>query len=95
MIDLKTIPLFKDCISIEDINVESRCKNKYKVKTKDNTYFVKIEEAHYAEKDINNAKWIYQRCLEEGVSVLPLVDILSFGDETLWIYPFFEGKTIL
>lgn len=95
MIDLKTIPLFKDCISIEDINVESRCKNKYKVKTRENTYFVKIEDAHYAEKDINNAKWIYQRCLEEGVSVLPLVDVLSFGDETLWIYPFFEGETIL
>ena len=92
---LKTISIFQDYIAIEEINVESRCKNKYKVVTKDNTYFVKIEGAHYPEKDIINAKWIYQRCLEKGVSILPLVDIISFGDETVWIHPFFEGKTIL
>ncbi|MDE6141673.1 MAG: hypothetical protein K2G03_03625, partial [Bacilli bacterium] len=92
---LKTISLFKDYISIDEINVESRCKNKYKVKTKENTYFVKIEEAKYTERDIINAKWLYQRCLDEGVSVLPLVDVISFGDETLWIYPFIEGKNIL
>ena len=52
---LKTISLFNDYISIDEINVESRCKNKYKVKTKENTYFVKIEEAKYTERDITNA----------------------------------------
>lgn len=92
---LKTIPLFQDYITIEEISVESRCQNKYKVVTKDKTYFVKIEDAHYSEKDIKNTKWLYQRCLEEGISVLPLIDVISFGDETLWIYPFFEGETIL
>lgn len=95
MINLKSLDLFKDSISIEEISYDSRCKNKYKIVSEDFTYFVKIEEDYYSLDDIKNTKWLYQRCLEENINVLPLVDIISCGEETIWIYPFFTGKEIL
>lgn len=60
MTNLRDIAIFSNAITIEEINIESRCKNKFKVVTDDQTFFVKIEDNIYSEKDIEKVKWLYQ-----------------------------------
>lgn len=95
MANLKDISIFSNAITIEEINIESRCKNKFKVVTSDQSFFVKIEDNIYSEKDIEKVKWLYQTYQEESIPVIPLVDIFTIGNETIWIFPFFNGQTLL
>lgn len=94
MTNLRDIAILNNAITIEEINIESRCKNKFKVVTDDQTFFVKIEDNVYSEKDIEKVKWLYQTYKEEGIPTIPLIDIFTINNETIWIFPFFEGKTL-
>lgn len=81
-------------LKLKKINIESRCKNKFKVVTNNQTFFVKIEDRVYSEKDIEKVKWLYQTYQEVGIPTIPLIDIFIINDETIWIFPFFKGKTL-
>lgn len=95
MTNLRDIAIFSNAITIEEINIESRCKNKFKVVTDNQAFFVKIEDNAYSEKDIEKVKWLYQTYKEEGIPTIPLIDIFAVNNETIWIFPFFEGKTLI
>lgn len=95
MINLRDIPMFKDAKTIERINIESRCKEKFKVFTENQSFFVKVEDSAYSDKDIEKVKWLYRTYEEEDIPTVPLIDVFTVGEETIWVFPFFEGQTLL
>ncbi len=95
MVNLKKIPIFGEEARIEELDIKSRCKNKYKVVNGKQSFFVKIEDNIYSEKDIKKVKWLYQTYQELEIPTIPLIDIFTINDETIWVFPFFEGQTLL
>jgi len=95
MTDLKVLPIFGKDAKIEELNINSRCKNKYKVVNGEQSFFVKIEDNVYSEKDIKKVKWLYQTYQELRIPTIPLMDIFTINGETIWVFPFFGGQTLL
>ena len=87
--------MFKDAKTIERINIESRCKEKFKVVTENQSFFVKVEDSAYSDKDIEKVKRLYRTYEEEDIPTVPLIDVFTVGEETIWVFPFFEGQTLL
>lgn len=94
MINFEEITIFKNILEIQLIEKGSTDRSKYKIVTEDATYFVKLENKVYSEREINKVKWLYNTYQELGISVVPLIDLIIVREFSVWIFPFFEGESL-
>lgn len=90
--DIKEIHYFKDVISVEQIKRGYKKRKKYKITTKNGqNYFIKTHHRRLNKKEIIKGKILYETYQSLKLPVVPLLDIVTYKNKTMFIYPFFEG----
>ena len=94
MLNIREINLFRDATYIEEIEEGYPKRKKYKVITPKCEYFIKIHDYKMSHQEIKKEKWLYQTYENLKIPIVPLLDIISKGDNTIFVYPFFKGETL-
>jgi len=94
MNNIEKLKLFDNIISIEEVKKGYKKRLKYIVKTVDKNYFIKILPYEMSSNEIEKTKYIYKIYKQKNIPLIPLLDIILQKDETILIYPYFEGKDL-
>lgn len=92
--DIEQLHYFKDIISIEQIEKGFDKRKKYKIITKNKSYFLKTHHCKLSQKEIRQGKILYEIYQKLNIPVVSLFDLIEYKNETIFIYPFFEGKDL-
>lgn len=92
--DIKEIHYFKDIISIEEIKRGYHERRKYKIVTKNETYFIKTHHCKLIKKEIVQGEILYETYQKLNIPIVPLLDLIEYKNETIFVYPYFEGITL-
>lgn len=94
MLNIREINLFRDATYIEEIEEGYPKRKKYKVTTPKCEYFIKIHDYKMSNQEIQKEKWLYQAYENSKIPIVPLLDVIRKDNNTIFIYPFFKGKTL-
>lgn len=92
--DIKQIHYFKDIVSIEQIKKGYHKRKKYKIITENRSYFLKIHHSKLKSEEIMQGKKLYEIYQKLNIPNVPLLDLIEYKNETIFIYPFFEGSNL-
>lgn len=84
----------KDIVSIEEIKQGYNGRKKYKVTTINKTYFIKVHHYKLNQKEIMQEKILYETYKKLDIPIVPLLDLIEYKNETIFVYPYFEGITL-
>lgn len=87
--------LFDNIIDIVNIEKGYKLRYKFKVQTKEKTYFVKIHNCYLNEENIKNHKILYEYYEKCNIPIIPLVDIKNIQNRTFFIYEFKFYKSLI
>lgn len=92
--DIKQIHYFKDIISIEQIKKGYHKRKKYKIITENGSYFLKTHHSKLKSEEIMQGKKLYEIYQKLNIPTVPLLNLIEYKNETIFIYPFFEGTNL-
>ena len=92
--DIKKIHYFKDIVSIEQIKKGYYERKKYKVIGQNENYFIKTHHRKLIQQEIVQEKKLYEIYQKLNIPIVPLLDLIEYKNETIFVYPYFDGITL-
>lgn len=94
MNEFEKIDIFCNILSVQEVFEGYEKRKKYIITTSEKKYFVKILPHSISEEEINKVKWIHFVYEENGIPLIPLVDVIVQGNQTILIYDYFDGQNL-
>jgi len=92
--DIRESNYFKDILSIEEVKKGCYERKKYKIITRKGNYFIKIHHCKLNQQEITQEKALNEIYQKLNIPIVPLLDLIEYKNETIFIYPYFEGTTL-
>lgn len=92
--EIKNIPYFRNMLSIEEVKKGYPKRKKYKIITPKQNFFIKIHQHKLQLEEMTKEKKLYEIYRNLGISVVPLLDLIEYKNQTIFVYPFFEGISL-